>query len=160
MNLDVINEDKYYDFANNFFKEKEGSITKEAFSYAYKLIEGQTRYLQTILNRLYEAYSTIDDKQQIDEAINNIIDENTANYQGLTAMLTDNQLSLLQAIAMDGISSEPMSGDFIHRHHLKTASSVRAALKFLVNNELCYKSPKGYIVYDRFLGFWLRRSLH
>lgn len=158
MNLDVINEASYYDFVNKFFIEKRGSMDKEVFDYAYKLIEGQTWYLQTILNRLYEAYSIVDEKQQVDEAVETILDENTANYQGIISMLTDNQLDVLRAIACERIVSEPMSGEFIRHHHLKTASSVRAALKFLVDNELCYKSPNGYIIYDRFLGFWLNRQ--
>lgn len=157
MNLGVIDKDKYYDFANNFFKAKKGEITKEVFDHAYGLIEGQTWYLQTILNRLYESNTVVNDKKQVDEAIENILEENAANYQGMISMLTDNQFELLQAIAHEGIAAEPMGGDFIRRHHLKTASSVRAALKFLVDNEFCYKGLKGYIVYDRFLGFWLNK---
>lgn len=159
MNLAVIAEEPYYEFAKHFFINKGGDMSKEAFTYAYNLIDGQTWFLQTILNRLYESFKTIDSKAQVDAIIESILDENTSNYQGMLSMLTDNQLDVLKAVALDRIAPEPMSGDFIRRHHLKTASSVRAALKFLVDNELCYKSGKGYIVYDRFFGFWLNRNV-
>ena len=51
---------------------------------------------------------------------------------------------------------EILSGDFISRHKLKAASSVNSAIKKLVGNELVYKTEEGYIVYDRFMGEWLR----
>lgn len=132
-------------------------MSEEVFHYAYNLVDGQTWHLQTILNRMYESSEVVDSVKQVDMAVAETLDENNDNYQGLMAMLTDNQLSLLKAIARDHIVAEPTGGDFIMRNHLKTASSVRVALKYLENNELCYKTEKGYIVYDRFLGFWLAR---
>lgn len=158
MNLGVIDEDAYYAFANHFFEEKKGSIARDVFAHAYGLIDGQTWYLQTILNRLYEQYVVVDDKREVDLAVENIMEENAANYQGMMSMLTDNQYEVLRAIAHERVAEEPMSGDFIRCHHLKSASSVRAALKYLLDNEFCYKATDGYIVYDRFLGFWLNRS--
>lgn len=157
MNLGVIDENKYYEFARNFFINKRGELSDKTFDYAYKLIDGQTWFLQTILNRLYETFDSVEGKEQVDEIVESILDENDSNYQGTIAMLTDNQLDVLKAIASEGCVAEPMSGGFIRDHHLKTASSIRAALKFLVDNEFCYKSDKGYIVYDRFMRFWLNR---
>lgn len=157
MNLKPTNEETYYQFANSFFQKKGGGMSEEVFHYAYNLVDGQTWHLQTILNRMYESSEVVDSVKQVDMAVAETLDENNDNYQGLMAMLTDNQLSLLKAIARDHIVAEPTGGDFIMRNHLKTASSVRVALKYLENNELCYKTEKGYIVYDRFLGFWLAR---
>ena len=51
---------------------------------------------------------------------------------------------------------EILSGDFIARHRLKAASSVNSAIKKLVSSEMVYKTEAGYIVYDRFMGEWLR----
>ena len=65
---------------------------------------------------------------------------------------------LLKAIASEGCVKEILSGDFITKHRLKAASSVNSALKKLVDNELVYKKPEGYTIYDRFMGEWLRRQ--
>ena len=46
---------------------------------------------------------------------------------------------------------------FIKRFDLPSASSIKSALKVLVDKDLVYQSAKGYIVYDRFLGLWLKR---
>lgn len=155
MTLDVIPEDSYYAFANRLFEQRGGGIARAAFNYAYHLVDGQTWYVQTILNRLYQSHQEVTGKEQVDDIMEVILGENAASYQGLLSMLTDNQLRLLKAIAHEHVVAEPMGGRFISAHHLKTASSVRASLRFLTDNELCYKADKGYIVYDRFLGFWL-----
>ena len=51
------------------------------------------------------------------------------------------------------------SGDFISKYRLKNSSSVSRALKKLMENELIYKSEKGYVVYDRFLGLWFNNAV-
>ena len=43
------------------------------------------------------------------------------------------------------------------QHELPSASSVKSALTVLVDKDLVYQTSKGYIVYDRFLGLWLKR---
>ena len=39
----------------------------------------------------------------------------------------------------------------------KTAKQLRALLETLVNKELVYFLPDGYIIYDRFFDLWLQR---
>lgn len=55
------------------------------------------------------------------------------------------------------IVSAPTSGTFIRTYHLNSVSSVQRALQFLLDEEFVYKSESGYIIYDRFMGMWLRR---
>ena len=51
-----------------------------------------------------------------------------------------------------------MSGSFIAKHKLKAASSVSSSLKTLIERELVYETDNGYIIYDRFMGEWLREQ--
>jgi len=69
---------------------------------------------------------------------------------------SDVQVKILRAIAKEKVVAQINSGDFIAKYRLKNTSSVSRALKKLMDNELVYKSEKGYILYDRFLGLWLR----
>ena len=66
------------------------------------------------------------------------------------------QGKLLKAIAKEGKVNEILSGSFISRYGLNAASSVKGALKRLVDDELIYRGSDGYIVYDRFMAEWLR----
>ena len=48
--------------------------------------------------------------------------------------------------------------DTIRKHELPSASSIKKALTVLEDKDLVYQTPKGYIVYDRFLDLWLKRT--
>ena len=76
----------------------------------------------------------------------------------MVQFFTENQFSLLKAIAKDVIVAQPTSGKFIKEHKLSGASSVKAALKTLEEKELVYRKPEGYVVYDRFMDLWLKRQ--
>ena len=65
----------------------------------------------------------------------------------MVQFFTENQFSLLKAIAKDSIVAQPTSGKFIKEHKLSGASSVKAALKILEDKELVYRTNKGYIIY-------------
>lgn len=80
----------------------------------------------------------------------------STHYQTVFSFLTDNQRSLLKAIAAVGVVKQPQSGDFIRDRNL-TSSSVKTALDTLLEKELIYQIAEGYIVYDRFFAIWLKR---
>lgn len=65
---------------------------------------------------------------------------------------------LLGAIARERLVSSPLSQQFISTHHLPATSSVRTALKALVDKQLVSKIPTGYLVSDRFFAKWLVRG--
>ena len=71
--------------------------------------------------------------------------------------LTDNQFSLLKAIAQERKVGQPTAQEFIQKYNLPGASSVQIALETLVNKEFVYSLPDGYIIYDRFFDLWLQR---
>lgn len=157
MNLEPLKEDTYYDFAKKFFEAKKGSLSQEVFHDIYQRFDGYTWYLQAILNRLYERGKKVETNQQAVEAILFHVNTLAPYYQMLVSFLTDNQFSLLKAIAHADIVEQPLGNEFIKRFELPSASSVKSALKVLIDKDLVYQSSKGYIVYDRFLGLWLKR---
>ena len=79
------------------------------------------------------------------------------HYQMLISFLTDNQFSLIKAIAHADVVEQPLGNEFIKRYELPSASSVKSALTVLVDKDLVYQTSEGYIVYDRFFGLWLKR---
>lgn len=154
--LDQINETRYYQFASIFFENKGRKLAKEVFQWVYARFEGHTWYMQAMLNRLYEKEVSVTEIRQAEIILADLLEENASVYQNLIAMLTDNQLLLMQAIAKERKVLSPNSGEFIKRYGLKTPSSVSTALKSLLEKELVYKSANGYMVYDRFMGLWLQ----
>ena len=157
MNLLPLKENAYYEFANGFFKDKKGGIDEDVFYELYNTFDGCTWYIQSVLNRLYENYRNVETTEQLRSTILSVVESKTPQYESLTQFLTDNQFSLLKAIAKEGIVKEPTGKEFLKKHRLPSASSVKTALDTLADKELLYRQADGYIVYDRFLGLWLRR---
>ena len=158
MTLLPLHEDVYYDFTSRWFEGKKGSFSREVFQQLYSLFDGYTWYLQSILNRLYEMERHVTDYQQVREAILSILKDKSSQYEMVLTFLTDNQRNLLKAIAKDSCVAQLQANDFIRKHELPSASSIKKALTVLIEKDLVYQTSKGYIVYDRFLDLWLKRT--
>ena len=157
MGLKPLDCSIYYDFCQNFFKQKGGNLSKDVFEQIYHQFNGHTWYIQCIMNRLYETELTIYCIEQVNAALLSILQGREPQFENLVQFFTENQFSLLKAIAKDSIVAQPTSGKFINEHKLSGASSVKAALKILEDKELVYRTNEGYVIYDRFMDLWLKR---
>lgn len=155
LSIDRIERDAYYDFAAKFFASQRREFSRTTFDAIYNRFDGRTWYIQSILNRLY-GYSAAIDEKLVTYAVAEIVAESTYAYENLLNAYPSGSVRLLKAIASERCVKEILSGDFISQHKLKAASSVNSAIKKLVGNELVYRTEEGYIVYDRFMGEWLR----
>ena len=72
--------------------------------------------------------------------------------------LTNNQRNLLIAIAKDSYVAQLQANEFIRKHELPSASSIKKALTVLKDKDLVYQTEKGYMIYDRFFDLWLKRT--
>ena len=88
--------------------------------------------------------------------IADIVHSEIDSYQQLYGMLTENQSTLLRAIAREKVVAAINSAAFIKKYGLKGTSSINTALKTLINKEYVFKSDKGYCIYDRFMELWLQ----
>ena len=158
MTIDTIDTNAYRTFANSFFAQQKREMSEETFIYLYDMVDGQTWYVQKILNRLYRTPKGKLDQDAVFRATDKILHEQEINYQSNYNLLTENQAQLLTAIACEGKVNAPTSLDFILRHQLPAPSSIKMALKSLQDKEfLFYDAKQGYMVYDRFFGMWLKR---
>ena len=157
MSLPLIEVGEYEDFANKWLKQEGIEINDDDFKYLYDMVDGQTWYVQCILNRIYENGEFID-KQAIVRAVENIINEQEDAFLNYCKSLTDNQAALLTAIAKEKGVSSVLSQEFIRRYSLPAASSVSIALKALQKRDFVHDFNGKIIVYDRFFSIWLRRE--
>ncbi|MBO4811998.1 MAG: orc1/cdc6 family replication initiation protein [Prevotella sp.] len=158
LTLQPLHEEIYYDFAARFFKARNGDFSADVFQRLYKQFNGYTWYMQSVLNRLYEHERRVTDYQQVNEAILSILADKSSQYETLMMFLTDNQKSLLKAVALENKVAQPQSLSFAKKHELPSASSIKKALEVLKEKDIIYQTPEGYIVYDRFLDLWLKRT--
>ena len=158
LSLPCIEEPVDRKFANRLLSSQHRVIDESVFSYIYQQSGSVTWYVQAILHGIYEHGSYGITKSLVDEVIQELIEEQAMAYQNYCAWLTENQQLLLLAIASESLVSSPLSQQFISTHHLPATSSVKTALKALVEKQLVSKTPNGYLVSDRFFAKWLSRG--
>lgn len=157
LTIGPIQQDEYTGFATGHFAAHGVKLPQEVFNTIYEKYEGHTWYVQCLLNRLY-GYDRDVDMELVSYATEQILAEYSYIYADLLKAYTAGQVRLLKAIAKEGCVKEVLAGDFISTNRLRAASSVSAAMKKLLENELVYQTADGYIIYDRFMGEWLRRQ--
>lgn len=77
------------------------------------------------------------------------------SYKDLLANVPPKQKTVLQAIAKEGTAQNVTSGNFIKKYSLNSVSSVQAAIKLLLKNDIITATNAGYRVYDYFFSDWL-----
>lgn len=158
LTIGTVNRDEYADFAMAHFAENNLQLPREVFDAIYDKFDGHTWYIQNLLNRLY-GYNRDVEMASITYAMEQIVAEQSYSYADLLKAYPAGHVRLLKAIAQEGCVKEVLAGNFISKHKLRAASSVSSALKKLVANELVYQTTDGYIIYDRFMGEWLRNQV-
>ena len=158
LTIGTVNRDEYADFAMAHFAKNNLQLPREVFDAIYDKFDGHTWYIQNLLNRLY-GYNRDVEMASITYAMEQIVAEQSYSYDDLLKAYPAGHVRLLKAIAQEGCVKEVLAGNFISKHKLRAASSVSSALKKLVANELVYQTTDGYIIYDRFMGEWLRNQV-
>lgn len=161
MDLLPINRDVYVDFICQMFGNHGRKMERQIAEVVYDAFEGHTYYVQKTMN---EAFSNTDKGTEctvetIILSIQNILEDNSTHYREMLSNLPASQKALLYAIAIDGWASKITSATFVKRHKLLSSSSVQAAIKKLLGEELVVEHNKRYRVNDRFLGIWIRRIM-
>ena len=159
MHLYPISEDKYYEFASYWMDRKQIQLPQDMFHAIYQQFDGHTWYVQYILNLLYSVAPAVITQQEVNNAIVHILQREQDLFQTTFDKLTENQAALLVAIAKEGTVKSINAGEFIRKYSLKGTSSVNKALAYLIDKELAYQTPQGYIIYNRFFGFWLKNLM-
>ena len=159
MHIAEIPETKYFEFATKHFATHQQEITQEAFHFLYSNLYGHTWYIQSVLNRLYELGMAQICISEVQNVIECLVSENEYTYQNYCRLFTSNQLETLKAIAKERNVSEPNNQTFLTKYHLPAGSSVRSAIKTLVEKEFIYEESGTYSVYDRLFGIWLAQDI-
>ena len=157
MGLEPIPVNIYTDFAMNLFEERGKHIEREVVEEVWRVFNGYTWFVQMIMNELFALTipNGVCAQEMIEEARRNIIMAQENSYKDIMSQLPPKQKIVLQAIAKEGLAQNITSSKFIKKYSLSSASSVQAAVKLLLKNDLITQTDTGYRVYDFFLSEWL-----
>lgn len=157
MGLEPIPLSIYTEFVVSLFKEWDKNVESEVIESVWKRYDGYTWFVQMMMNELF-ALTAINGTCKTDMvpvARHNIVMAQESSYKDLLSNLPPKQKMVLQAIAKEGTACNITSAKFIKKYNLNSASSVQAAVKSLLKNDLLTQTDNGYRVYDFFLSEWL-----
>lgn len=157
MQLGKIDFEKYKEFAIKLFEENKKSISEEFVYLAYSKADGVTLYIQMIMNELYSITSKnyMVTQELFDLSFDILLNKQSFMYANILSDISIKQKELLFAIAKEGKATELTSESFIKKHSLKSASSLQASLRGLIDKRLVNKEKDFYLISDRLFRWWL-----
>ena len=160
MSLAPIPVEIYTGFATQMFEMYNKKASQRLIEIVYNQFEGFTWFVQMMMNELFALTSTNElcDIEKLEIARKNIIQSQENAYKEILSKLSHKQKMLLQAIAKEGIAEGITSAKFIKKYNLSSASSIQAAIKPLLENDLLTQNENRYRVYDYFFADWLKSS--
>lgn len=157
--LHPIPMETYVRFAGKLFAERGKMLDDLVTETVYKMFDGCTWYIQMMMNEMFaltEKGMTCT-MEYVDIAWENIIMAQEDRFLAMLCGLAPKQKQLLYAIASDGNVEGITSADFVKRHNLVSASSVQAALKPLLKNDIVTCEDGRYRIYDYFFADYLAK---
>ena len=161
MGLMPIPVEIYTIFAQELFEVRGKKLDAEVAGKGHAAFSGTTWFVQMMMNELFSltpsgGRCTAD---MIETAMLNIIQVQEYSYREILAnRLSAKQKQMMQALARDRKATAITSAEFINHHRLGSASSVQAAIKPLLNDNLVTRDDDGYRISDYFFSEWLRRN--
>ena len=160
MGLEPIPLDIYKNFASSMFERYGRHIDIGVTERVYRNYDGCTWFVQMMMNELFalteQGENCTEDKIPIAE--HNVISVQENSFKDLLSRLAPKQKMLLQAVAREGDAKGITSAEFVNKYRLSSASSVQAAAKALLKNDMLTHTDDTYRVYDYFFAEWLRES--
>lgn len=158
MGLDAIPLDAYISFVQSKFAEREKDITQDVIEAVYHKYNGTSWFIQMMMNEIFattapnETYTI----SRLDETSQHIIGRQDMAYRELMEHIPTKQKQVILAIAQAGVAQAITSSNFIKTYKLPSPSSVQAAVKGLLEEDLITQENGCYRVYDYFFGEWLK----
>ena len=162
MELHPIEEELYFSFIAKHFKDAGKDIEEEAIRFVLSWTRRHTWFTQVVCNRLFAEARPPITLALVQETCRQLLKEQETVFFQYRALLTRAQWLLLMAIAKEEKLYQPGAADFLQRHRLGNASTVKRGMEALQEKEMIYESSdeqgRYYQLYDCFLSRWLERG--
>jgi len=158
MEIGRIDTDLYNDFIMKNFALHGKNISAEAIKMIEEVTIMHTFFVQYMCNRLFSDDNRNIGIDDVNKKYRSILTENEPIYSTYINLLTPFQLRLLRSIARNKDHLGITSKEFIARNNLGAASSIKTAIKSLLDKEFVYVENGRYFLLDRFFSGWLNYS--
>ncbi|MDD2595978.1 MAG: ATP-binding protein [Bacteroidales bacterium] len=159
--LDSVNKESYKSFITALFAKDSRTIDDDAVEYILDWTRLHTFYTQSLCNMIYSEGSSHITMKEVDSAIAMILKLNEPIFFQYRELLTSGQWQYLEAVAKEGVITQPTAGKFLMKYKIGTPANSRRLLSSLLDKELILSTTTqegtSYRVYDVFMEKWMGR---
>lgn len=158
INLKLIPAEVWIPYICRQFQKVGKMISEDLAGTICTIVGNHSSYVQQL------AWLTLLDSQQvttrenIDNALNELLDENTPLFVQQTELLTTYQMNFLRAI-LAGIHREFGVATVLAEYNLGSSSNITRLRKSMIDKELVELRSEGYFISDPILEVWLKKQM-
>ncbi|MBO4380489.1 MAG: ATP-binding protein [Muribaculaceae bacterium] len=157
MFLNKIPTEEWVKFICSKFCESGKTISETHSERICQIVDNVPSYVQHLAWIVWYKSGDIVREKDIENAINDLLEQNKAFFQREVEQLTRPQLNFLRAIS-DGISSGFSTKEVIKKYGLESSSNVISVKKALLNKDLIDIDGQVVSINDSLFKLWLRRQ--
>ncbi|MCI1640540.1 MAG: ATP-binding protein [Bacteroidales bacterium] len=156
--LSKIGTSDWNDYICGRFKSTGKEISKELAEEICQRVDNHSSYVQQLAWLVWIHTDKTATRQDLEEACQDIIDQNTPLFEKQTESLTTYQMNFLRAI-IDGVHSEFTTQEILHKYQLGSSANVSIVKKALVKKELIEIEKHQVVIPDPVMVVWLKKEL-
>ncbi len=158
MYLDVIPTQEWEPYLCQRFAQEGKNLSRELAAQICQMVSNHPSYVQQLaFNTLICTKAKDVCKEHLNEAYNNLLDENTPLFTEKMERLTSYQMNFLRAI-IAGIHKDFGLASIREEYNLGSSSNIVRIKDALIEKELVDITPNGIFISDPILGRWLQKQ--
>lgn len=122
------------------------------------MVDNHSSYVQQLAWLVWTRTDNEATRKNLEDAFQDIIDQNTPLFEKQTESLTSYQLNFLRAIT-DGVHSEFTTQEVLRKYQLGSSANVSIIKRALVKKELIEIEKRKTVIPDPVMKVWLQREL-
>ena len=155
--LSPIALDDWRPFIRSKFEENEQTIRDEQIARICETVEYQSSYVQQLAWNVMLCSDAVVSDEAMDEAIDDLIDQNSTLFLQQTEGLSAYQINFLKALAA-GESGDFTSAAILKKYNLGTKSNISRIVESLIKKELIEKAGRTVTIADPVFRLWTLRE--
>ncbi|MBP5663247.1 MAG: ATP-binding protein, partial [Bacteroidales bacterium] len=155
--LQPIALEDWIPFIRGKFKANGQSISDEQITRICETVEFQSSYVQQLAWEVMLCSNEMVSDAAMDEAVNNLIDQNSTLFLQQTEGLSSYQMNFLKALAA-GVTGDFTSAAILKKYNLGSKSNISRIQETLIKKELIEKAGRMVTIADPVFHLWMLRE--
>ena len=156
--LQKISTDDWVSYIRSRFGATGKSISAELAEEICHMVDNHSSYVQQLAWLVWTRTGNEATRKNLEDAFQDIIDQNTPLFEKQTESLTSYQMNFLRAIT-DGVHSEFTTQEVLRKYQLGSSANVSIIKRALVKKELIEIEKRKIVIPDPVMKVWLQREL-